>query len=76
MKINILSLKNLSATLENLAINNISNIRLMDINADAIPFFDYFLDRCKKHKCTVQVGKDILVNHGILEHFKGRVHIH
>ena len=56
--------------------NNITNIELMGIEPDVIPSFDYFLDRCEKHNCNVQVSKDILVNHGILEHFRDRVHIH
>ena len=74
MKVQILSLENLTSIQNSLESND--SIEITSLDSSVIPYLDLFIDRCNEHGCNVQINKQALVDLDILEHFSDRVQIH
>ena len=76
MKVAFTSLSSMSENLKIIRANDLTNIKIIKLHPDAIPYLDCFIDDCQSFGCSVSINKQLLADLDILEHFSDRVQIH
>ena len=76
MKVAFISLSSMSEILGVIRdINDLTNIEIIKLHQDAIPYLDCFIDACKSFGCSVSMNKELLEDFDIREHFNDVVEV-
>lgn len=77
MKVDLISLSSISEVATIFMKNgSINTIEITSLHSDAIMYLDYFIDSCESIGCSVEINKQILIDHDIVEHFRDRLLIY